>query len=93
MEFVVKMGLTETSSTSEACQRNASFHKELEPLTLQEMVEMGLFGDNRPVASCHASGRAPLPSAEVLKSFHDVCPNAVFFTSIPGFQGEETDSD
>ena len=34
-----------------------------------------------------------LPSAEVLKSFHDVCPNAAFFTSIPGFQGKETDTD
>ena len=24
---------------------------------------------------------------------HDICPNAVFFTSIPGFKSEETDSD
>ena len=24
---------------------------------------------------------------------HDICPNAAFFTSIPGFKSEETDSD
>ena len=95
MEIAVKVGLTKTSSTSEACKWNASFRKQLEPLTLQEMAETGLLRGNRkrPVASSYPSGRATKPSAEVLNSFHDVCPNAAFFTSIPGFKGEETDSD
>ncbi|KAK2191282.1 hypothetical protein NP493_56g06003 [Ridgeia piscesae] len=83
MEIAVKMGLTKTSSTSEACKWNASFRKQLEPLTLQEMAETGLLRGNRkrPVASSYPSGRATKPSAEVLNSFHDVCPNAAFFTS------------
>ena len=60
MEITVKMGLTKTSSTSEACKWNASFRKQLEPLTLQEMAETGLLRGNRkrPVASSYPLDRA-----------------------------------
>ena len=95
VEIAVKMGLTRTSSTSDACKWNASFRKQLEPLTLQEMHERGLVRGNRKksVTSVNPTGRASLPAADVLNSLHDICPNAAFFTSIPGFKSEETDSD
>ena len=31
--------------------------------------------------------------AELLNSFHDVCSTSAFFTSMPGFKGEEIDND
>ena len=46
----------------------------------------------KPVQSVIPTGCDPLPDESVLKSLKEVCPNAVFFTTIPSLDPEETDS-
>ncbi|XP_033747958.1 uncharacterized protein LOC117332976 [Pecten maximus] len=91
IQIAVHMGLTTKSSTSDICKWNSTFRKEIEPKTVSEM--QGILKDgNRthPVATVHATSRDPLPSDDIIKALKDVCPGAVFFTTIPPVGPQET---
>ncbi|XP_036002672.1 uncharacterized protein LOC118565784 [Fundulus heteroclitus] len=82
VEMAVKMGLTQSSSTSKACQWNSSFRKEVTPATIS-----GIFSEikgrrTKEIDSVHAHGTAQLPPQSVLDSLYSIAPNAAFFTSV-----------
>ncbi|XP_069108751.1 uncharacterized protein [Argopecten irradians] len=82
VEIAVKMGLTQTSSTSKACQWNSSFRKEVTPTTVTEIFQNIKGKRTKEVQSVHANGSADLPSQEDLDQLYAIIPNASFFTSI-----------
>eukprot|EP00794_Sanderia_malayensis_P002713 gene2713-3138_t len=92
LEMAMKMGLTSTSSTSEACKWNATFKDELEPLTIAEQPSL-FQGNHKTIRESHnPTGFDPLPSIDELKALEAICPDACFFGSIPKLDSEETDS-
>ena len=90
VDMAVKLGLTQKSSTSKACEWNKTFRKEVQPTPIADMDT--LKGScKKPVESVSATGTSPLPPLDVLESLQQVCPSACFFSVIPKLD-EETDT-
>ncbi|XP_053404526.1 uncharacterized protein LOC123534786 [Mercenaria mercenaria] len=83
MEIGVKLGLTCQSVTSDACKWNKAFRKELEPVTVTELQPLIKGRRNKPIESVIPTGKDLLPDTSVLESLKKVCPDAVFFSTIP----------
>ncbi|XP_041374186.1 uncharacterized protein LOC121387226 [Gigantopelta aegis] len=86
IEMGVKMGMTQTSSTSKACQWNSTFRKEVAPTTITDIFQEIKGKRKKEIKTVQASGSAPLPPSEELHKLYALVPNASFFTSvsIPG---------
>eukprot|EP00794_Sanderia_malayensis_P013241 gene13241-14600_t len=68
LEMAVKIGLTSTSSISEACKWNATFKDELEPLTIAEQPSL-FQGNQKTIRESHnPNGFDLLPSIDELKA-------------------------
>ncbi|XP_061703411.1 uncharacterized protein LOC133515122 [Syngnathoides biaculeatus] len=90
VDATVRAGLTSTASTGEACKWNASYRKELNPIPISDINIMG--SRKTDISTTSARGKALLPDRSTLQSLRDVCPNAVFFKTIPSLDDEETDT-
>uniref|UniRef100_A0A8C6TKY7 Uncharacterized protein n=1 Tax=Neogobius melanostomus TaxID=47308 RepID=A0A8C6TKY7_9GOBI len=93
MEIAVRLGLTSRSVTDESCKWNNAFRKELEPVTITNLQHLIKGKRTKPVPSIVPSGKDSLPDLSILQSLHGVCPDAVFFTTIPRLDPEETDTE
>jgi len=93
VEAAVKHGFTSVSTTSEACQWNKQFRKEVSMCSVSEMGS-DLIRSNRKgtVTSVCSSSKDPLPETSTLTALKQCCPDAVFFTLIPKVDAEETDT-
>ncbi|XP_041356500.1 uncharacterized protein LOC121373795 [Gigantopelta aegis] len=82
----VKMGMTQTSSTSQACQWNSTFRKEVIPTTITDIFHDIKGKRTKEIQTVQASRSAALPPSEELHKLFSLVPNASFFTSvsIPG---------
>jgi len=92
VEAAVKLGFTSLSSTSEACKWNKQFRKEIDVKPVSEMGDLVKSGSKKAVTSVTSSSTDPLPAAEILMSLKQCCPDAVFFTTIPKLEDDETDT-
>ncbi|KAH3822281.1 uncharacterized protein LOC127881093 [Dreissena polymorpha] len=92
MDTAVRLGLTSKSSTSDACKWNRAFRRELQPMTATELQPLMNGSRSKPVPSVIPSGRDQLPDISTLQSLQKVCPEAVFFTTIPKLDPEETET-
>ncbi|CAC5397536.1 unnamed protein product [Mytilus coruscus] len=81
VEMAAKIGITQTSTTSKACQWNNTFRKEVTPTTVTDIFQHIKGRRTKDIASVQANGAAPLPPQEVLKELYAIAPNAAFFTS------------
>ncbi|XP_021342823.1 uncharacterized protein LOC110443137 [Mizuhopecten yessoensis] len=82
VEMAVKMGLTQTSSTSKVCQWNNTFRREVTPTTVTDIFQSIKGKRTKEVQSVQASGSATLPSKQLLDQLFAIVPEASFFTSI-----------
>ncbi|XP_064609117.1 uncharacterized protein LOC135473205 [Liolophura sinensis] len=92
MEMGVKLGLTKQSSVSQACKWNRSFRKELHPMTISDLQDKIKGRRSKRIMSVIASGKDNLPPVSDLLALNDVFPDAVFFSTIPRLDPEDTDS-
>ncbi|XP_014666793.1 PREDICTED: uncharacterized protein LOC106808546 [Priapulus caudatus] len=94
VETGVKLGLTVKSSTSQACEWNKAFRKDIQPATVADSHAILKGARKKTVTSVSGTGKAPLPDDAVLLTLKQACPDAVFFDTIYpiGDDGEDTDS-
>jgi len=90
IEAAVKLGFTVCSPTIEACKWNSQFRKQIDMIPVCEMGDLVKCGRKQTVASVTSSSVDPLPSHAVLMSLKQCCPDAVFFTTIPKLEPDET---
>uniref|UniRef100_UPI00358FC381 uncharacterized protein n=1 Tax=Myxine glutinosa TaxID=7769 RepID=UPI00358FC381 len=93
IEAAVKLGLTQSSCTSEACQWNKTFREKLNPKSVVDCKH--LLKHNRQIevkTVVSSQHRQTLPDFDMLKDLKAVCPNAAFFSLIPKLDAKETDS-
>ncbi|XP_033729776.1 uncharacterized protein LOC117318968 [Pecten maximus] len=93
IEIGVKIGVTQTSSTSKACQWNTSFRKEIKPATITEIFDDIKGKRTREIQSVQANGSAPLPPKHDLQDLYSIVPNAAFFTCVTIADVNDNDSD
>jgi hypothetical protein len=92
VEIGVKLGLNSTASTSTACKWNNAFRKEIEPMDLKD-IQRHISGLRvKQIESNSSSGKEELPPLSSLESLKKVCPNAVFFLSVPPLDPDETET-
>ncbi|XP_071119026.1 uncharacterized protein [Haliotis cracherodii] len=92
VDLAVRAGLTSKACTSDACKWNSAYRKELHPSPISEVQSLFCGRRKQEVKTVSATGRAPLPDLDVLRSLKEICPDAVFFKTIPPLDEEETDS-
>ena len=61
-------------------------------MTITELQHLIKGKRNKHVPSVIPTGKDKLPETDVLQSLKDVCPDAVFFTTIPRLDPEETET-
>jgi hypothetical protein len=61
-------------------------------MTVEELQPLIKGKRSKPVPSVTSTGHDPLPETDVLKALKKCCPNAVFFTTIPRLEPEETET-
>jgi len=92
VEAAVKLGFTKRSSTSEACKWNTQFRKEVEMMPVSEMGHLIKSSRKTTVPSINPTSSDELPSLPVLQFLQQCCPDAVFFTTLPKLDDDDTDT-
>ncbi|XP_051816792.1 uncharacterized protein LOC127537723 [Acanthochromis polyacanthus] len=92
VDATVRAGLTSKARTSDARKRNAAYMEELQPIPMCEFDFSSGQKKTNPIKTTSATGTAPLPDLDRLKALYAVCPDAVFFKTVPPLDEEETDT-
>ncbi|XP_046363567.1 uncharacterized protein LOC124140196 [Haliotis rufescens] len=78
-----------TSKSCETCTWDASYHEELSPTPIYKAQKLFNSRLKEDVQTVSATGKAKMADIETLRALKAVCPDAVFFCTIPPFDDEE----